>query len=705
LSRGDNAVLNEIKVYAESTFPFCVNAFLTPFEKDICIRIEYDALQYRPDDMHVAGQFYVDVLNAMVEAPYSNYNERHFLSDAMYEQIVDKMSGSEEVDESVANILETISEYEESMSDRLAVADPSSSMTYGELAKYSNGLATNLVNEVGAKCKFIVICMNRSSDLIPTILGVLKAGKAYVPISPDFPNKRIESIVNELDAVILCDEENSKRFLDSAFKTINVTANRASYLNSKGCGPKVDISLSDAAYVIYTSGSTGKPKGVLVNHDCLASTTKARLQYYSLNPNEKHVLVSSSSFDSSIAVIFGALASGAALLVSDDRTIKDSSLLVNFMREQQATSLLSVPSLLATLLDENLDGVKSLKRIISAGETLPKDLAGKLKLSLSADLYNEYGPTEATVWATVFKVDKIPEQANVPIGRPIKGVQVHILDNNMHQVPVAVQGELYIGGAGVADGYVNDTELTSDRFVENPFSDVPGSRLYRTGDIARFNHDGDVEFIGRSDRLVKIQGFRVELTEVEAVLNEHESVEKSIVVVSDDKVGQKYLCAYVLPSNEHKKDIDVQELKDSTKKVLPKYMIPSVIIVMSQLPLTSSGKLDYDHLPSPGRYLIERSSTYIAPTTETEKVIASVWCSVLSAERVGVNDDFIELGGESLAAMKIMAQIRKIYSVSISLGEVFDDVTTVAKVSLKIDSLLHEKVESRADREAETGEL
>lgn len=705
LARWDNAVLNEIKVYAESTFPFCVNAFLTPFVKDICIRIEYDALQYRDDDMRVAGQFYVDVLKAMVADPYASYDEGSFLPTEMENTLLNSWSKAEQVEEA-DNVLKLFDTFVSNTSNHTAVIDANQSLSYGEFGNYVNGLASHLVANTGAQSQYVAICLNRSVDLIAAIMGVMKAGKAYVPVNPEYPDARILSMVEELGCPLICDDKNYARFTEHGVDQINLTELRATLIASQNAAPEVSVFAESPAYVIYTSGSTGKPKGVIVNHGNLAASTQARLDYYDLQTSERHLLVASAAFDSSVAVIFGALSSGATLLVASDEAVKDPALLIGFMQANQASSLLSVPSLLSTLLDEQLSEVDSLCRVISAGESLPRELNRRLSSELQTEVYNEYGPTEATVWSTVYQVADEIDRATVPIGKPVPGTQVYILDNKMALVPIGVQGELYIGGKGVAAGYLNQPELSAEKFVANPF-DQGQTRLYKTGDAARFDKDGNIEFVGRIDRLVKIQGFRVELSEVEAVLGEHQDVQKCIAVVSETKLGHKYLCAYVLPAENITHEIDTQEIKEYVKRILPKYMVPSVVMVINRLPLTSSGKLDYEHLPNPGRFLLERSATFVAPRTETENVVAGIWSSELQIEQIGAHDDFFELGGESLAAMKIMAKIRKVYSVSISLGDVFDDVTTVASVAAKIEAVLSSTSHQQPENvgELEVGEI
>ena len=705
LQRWDNAVLNDIKVYAESTFPFCVNAFLTPFVKDICIRIEYDALQYRDDIMRVAGQFYIDVLKAMVADPYTNYDGRSFLPAEMEGKLRDAWSQGEPVDEA-STVLKRIDAFVTASPNQAAVIDVNESLSYGEFGNYVNGLAGHLTKNTNTQTRFVAICVNRSADLIVAILAVMKAGKAYVPVNPEYPDARILSMIEELGCPLICDDKNYARFVGSEVTQINLSEIKPVLMATQNDAPAVFISADSPAYVIYTSGSTGKPKGVVVNHSNLAASTQARLDYYGLQPTEKHLLVASAAFDSSVAVIFGALFSGATLLVASDEAVKDPTLLIEFMLVHQASCLLSVPSLLSTLIDEKLSRVGSLNRVISAGESLSRELNRRLSAELQAEIYNEYGPTEATVWSTVYHVTGNIDTATVPIGKPVPGSQVYILNNKMVPVPIGVQGELYIGGKGVAAGYLNQQELNVEKFVGNPF-DQGQSRLYKTGDVARFDQDGNIEFVGRVDRLVKIQGFRVELSEVEAVLGEHQDVQKCITVASESKLGHKYLCAYVLPVEEIAHEVDTKELKEYVKRSLPKYMVPSVIMVINQLPLTSSGKLDYEHLPNPGRFLLERSSTFVAPRTETENVVAGIWSSILQVERIGANDDFFELGGESLSAMKFMAQIRKVYSVNISLRDVFNDVTTIASVAAKLDAALSHKNDHQPESvgEVEVGEI
>ena len=471
---------------------------------------------------------------------------------------------------------------------------------------------------------------------------------------------------------------------------------------------KVSVSPGALAYVIYTSGSTGWPKGVCVTHCNAVHSTSARLSYYE-EPVSAYLLLPSFAFDSSVAGLFWTLSQGGTLVIPTEEAASDPEQLAGLIGRHQVSHVLGVPSLYRLLIQESTtEQLASLRTAIVAGEACSHDVV-KLHGEKLPDipLFNEYGPTEATVWSTVHRCDPEAEAPVVPIGRPIANTRVYILDEHRQPVPVGTPGELYLGGQGVARGYLHRPELTAERFLADPFEAVGGGRLYRTGDRARFRRDGVVEFLGRLDDQVKVRGYRIEPGEVEAVLNQHPSVQEAAVVAREGKGGDARLVAYLTPaasSTTRRPEtgadpeamlLDVQAHL-GTK--LPRYMVPSQWVVLDELPRTPNGKLDRRALPAPQQGEVGRDA-YVAPRSTIEERLADIWADVLGRERVSVEADFFALGGHSLLAIKVMSRVREAFEVDLPLSSLFS-APTVASLSALVEDRLIAELEGLDEEDA-----
>ena len=440
--------------------------------------------------------------------------------------------------------------------------------------------------------------------------------------------------------------------------------------------PKSNVQGQHLAYIIYTSGSTGHPKGVAITQQNLWHSTQARLAYYR-EPVNKYLLLSSLAFDSSVAGIFWTLCQGGTLLLPDETVVHDPFLLSDLIEKQRPSHTLCVPSLYGLLLEQAATRqLDSLQTIIVAGERCPKALVEQHFACLpNSVLYNEYGPTEATVWCTVFRCEPGGNSESVPIGRPIPNTQVYILDQHLQPVPIGVAGELYIGGKGVARGYVHQPEVTSERFIAHPFSAEPGTRLYKTGDRVRYLPDGTIEFLDRTDHQVKLRGYRIELGEIEEVIRQITGVRAAVVIAREDNPGDKRLVAYVVPQEGASVTIDV--LQANISKVLPVYMHPAVYVLLEALPMLPNGKLNRKALPVPGLDQTRSAAKqeFVAPRTQIEATVATTWSQVLGIEQVGIYDDFFTLGGHSLLAMHVVSRLRTSLEVELSLRSFFETPT------------------------------
>jgi acyl-coenzyme A synthetase/AMP-(fatty) acid ligase len=451
------------------------------------------------------------------------------------------------------------------------------------------------------------------------------------------------------------------------------------------------------AYLLYTSGSTGKPKGVMVSHQNLVSSTFARkLAYGKLG---RFLLLSSISFDSSVAGIFGSLLYGGTLIIAPDDLVHDSLRLLQAVQRLRVESLLCIPSLYQYLLEYSAadgDQMKYLSRVIVAGEVCPPELVAKSKQKHpQVELFNEYGPTEGTVWASMHHCTHPLSRQSVPIGRPIANTRVYILDARGEPVPIGAAGELYIGGTGVTRGYLHRPELTAERFVPDPYAGQTGARMYKTGDIGRWLVDGKLEFVGRNDDQVKIRGFRIELEEIAARLQEHPAVEEAAVIAREDTAGEKRLVAYYRSASQHvlpDPESFLSDVRLFLRERLPEYMVPAAYVRLDSLPLTPNGKLDRRALPAPqgNAYAVRR---YEPPQGDLETALAAIWGEMLKLERVGRHDDFFALGGQSLLALRVLFRVNDCFQTELSVSTLLEH-SVLMEFAQKLRSISGRSVEA-----------
>jgi amino acid adenylation domain-containing protein/thioester reductase-like protein len=566
----------------------------------------------------------------------------------------------------------------------IAVRCDGAQLSYGELNQRANRLA-HALRERGVKGgERVAIYMKRSLDVVVGILGVLKAAGAYVPLDASYPSERIRFILGDArPKVVLTHERLAADVTGVAADVLLLDRDWPRIEHASAADPFVRSTPEAPAYLIYTSGSTGEPKGVVVTQANLIHSTAARLRFYR-EPVSSFLLLSSFAFDSSVAGIFWTLCQGGTLRLAPEDFQYDASGLVRIVEEEGVSHLLCVPSLYAHLLAEaEPERLASLRTVVVAGETCPWPLVEKHRQALpKAGLFNEYGPTEATVWATVYDCLTARAGSSVPIGRPIANARIYILDPHGRPVPIGVAGELQVGGRGVAQGYFDRPALTDEKFVPDPFRGEPGARLYKTGDLGRWLEDGNVEFLGRIDQQVKIRGYRVELSEIESVLRAQPTVHDAAVLLREDVPGAKRLVAYVVA--ERGAATAAPELRRFVQERLPEYMVPSVFLVEAALPLSPNGKIDRKALPAPDPSRQDLAEAYVAPRTPVESDIASLWCQILGVDRVGVNDDFFELGGHSLLVAELFARLRDRYPVEVPVRVLFE-TPTVAGLADAID--------------------
>ncbi len=548
-------------------------------------------------------------------------------------------------------------------------------MTYGELNRRANHLAGHLARMGVEPGTLVGLCVERSLDMLVGILGILKAGGAYVPLDPVFPTDRLAFMLADIQAPAVVIHRQTRNMLPagSVNQLLDLDDEQYAAEPAETANPPIGDLAAHPAYVFYTSGSTGKPKGVLVSHANLAASTAARLAYYT-EPVSRLLLLSSFAGDSSIASIFGTLCQGGTLVLSQQREVRDPPALAQLIEQHAVTHTLCMPPLYALLLERSTpEQLKSLRAIIVAGEPCPPSLVRRHRQVLpQAELYNEYGVTEVSIWSTVYRCGD-ETRSRIPIGKPIGDTQLYILDPALQPVPEGVAGELYIGGSGVALGYLNRPDLTAERFIPNPFSSQPEARLYKTGDQVRMLNDGNLEYLGRLDQQVKVHGYRTELGEIEMTMCEHPAVRAAVVVPHSDAHGDTNLVGYIVSEASH--PVTPAELRTYLRSRLPLYLIPPELVMLEALPLTPNGKIDRKALPAPNEVVTEQQSGYVAPTLPVHHQLVEIWEELLPVHPIGVRDNFFDLGGHSLLAARMMQRVEQISGKKIPLATLFADAT------------------------------
>jgi len=561
-------------------------------------------------------------------------------------------------DYSVASCLHRLFEVQvEKVPDRIALIYQDRQLTYRELNARSNRLANALIAAKFGPDTPIGICAERSLAMVVGLLGILKAGCAYLPLDPEYPQERLSTMLNDADVpLILAQPEFAPTFSSFTGAIYRLDAELTDFTDFSERNPDVRIDDKSLAYVLFTSGSTGRPKGVGVPHKGVRNRLLWMQEYFGLDAGDAVLQKTPYTFDVSVWEFFWPLLSGVRLVMAAPSDHKDPERLVELIERHAVTTLHFVPSMLGAFLNvADFGRCGSLRRVICSGEALTADLQKRFYQRADAGLFNLYGPTEASIDVTAWDCRRDRHERPVPIGRPIANTQVYLLDSHLNPVPVGVAGEIYLGGIQLARGYLNQPGLSAERFVPNPFSET-GERLYRTGDLARYRRNGVIDYLGRIDHQVKIRGFRIELGEIEAVLLQHPAVSEAAVIVREDGPGDKYLAAYWVSNPSSAADMDV--LQDFLKARLPDYMIPTVLMELERLPLTVNGKLDRKALPAPD-FDRQFADQYEAPRNEAEKVLARIWSDVLRLERIGIHDNFFALGGDSILAIQVAGRARQ----------------------------------------------
>ena len=579
--------------------------------------------------------------------------------------------------------------------DALAIRAGFQSITYRELETRSNQMA-NWLRSIGVSVGSIVgLCLSRSIDFPISALAVLKAGAAYLPLEPKAPSKRLQTML-ELARVsfVVSDAEEPPSLGPEGCVVLNLRETTQEIRNGSADFSTVPATAQQMAYVIFTSGSTGIPKPVAIGHDSLLNLVEWHNRAFNVTEADRASHLASIGFDAAVWELWPYLAAGASVHFVDDETRTDSARLRDFLVKEKITVSFAPTPLAEQMLKLSWPKDTALRFLLTGADTLHFYPPANLPFSL----VNNYGPTECTVVATSGVVAPASKTIGLPpIGRAIDNAEVYVLDGNMQKVPAGSMGEIYVGGRGVALGYLNDPALTAERFVKNPFNDAGEDRLYRTGDMGSFLPDGQIAFHGRADDQVKINGFRVELNDVASALRRHAAVRETVICARENDTGEKQLVAYIVPSTVLP---SVSELRDFLSKELPEYMIPAMFVKMNSLPVASSGKFDRQALPAPSHDNILRDEAFQRPESATEERVGGIVATLLGLQHVGVNDNFFYLGGNSLFGTQLIARLRDAFQVEVPLLKLFDN-PTVAELSLEVDRMMVARLENMSEEEAQ----
>jgi amino acid adenylation domain-containing protein len=638
--------------------------------------------------LRLSGHFET-LLKGIVDDPTASIASLPLLGESERQQLLEEWNDTGRPYPREQCIHHLFEEQVERAPEAIAVVYEDQQLTYRELNSKANQLAHHL-RKLGVGPEVLVgICMERSVEMVVSLLAVLKAGGAYLPLDPEYPAARISLMAEDAAVpVVLTQERLTEQLPALSAQVVCVDTAREMLSQESVENPKAATSAENLAYVIYTSGSTGTPKGVLVPHRGV-NRLVLNQNYARLTAHDRMAMTSNSAFDAATFELWGALLHGACLVVIGRDVLLSSERLIRLLEVQRVTVMFLATALFNQVAAAAPLAFKSLRYLFMGGEAFdPRWMRDVLEQGAPQHLLHMYGPTESTTYTTWYEVKEISRDARtVPIGKAIANTEVYVLDAHMQPVPIGVPGELYVGGDGLARGYLKRAALSAERFVPHPYSRNPGARLYRTGDLVRCLADGNIEFLGRLDRQVKLRGYRIELGEIEAVLNEHPAIEKAVVLAREDRPGDKRLVAYVVAAeNAAAGDASLsRELRKYLKQKLPDYMIPGAFVMLAALPLTPNGKIDRAALPAPEQTTTELPEGAIAPRTPTEEIVVGIWSIVLGIGRVGVEDNFFELGGHSLRATQIVSRLREVFHLDLPLRAIFEH-PTIAGLAERIDA-------------------
>jgi amino acid adenylation domain-containing protein/non-ribosomal peptide synthase protein (TIGR01720 family) len=649
---------------------------------EMSLHVAYDTRRFRAATVARMLGHMRSLLEGVAAHPDRRVRELPWLTEAETSFLLKDCNRTRSAHAKERRVHELFEAQAERTPDALALISGQERLTYGELNRRANQLA-HYLRGLGVRSQVRVgLLLARSAELVVSLLAVWKAGGAYVPLDPSYPGGRLAHVMADAQPWVLLTERSLLKTLAETRARVVCLDTQREIISRQRVEPLCDTPETDGlAYVIYTSGSTGKPKGVMVGHRALGNHLRWMAEEFPLSESDRVLQKYSISFDTSVLEMCYPLLCGAGLVFAEAGGEYDARYLLDLMEEQGVTAIDVVPSMLKALVtDAGLERCRRLRQITCGGEALDPRLVERVRELLDeVTLANMYGPTEATIGATFHRCDREASLKSVPIGRPITNTEIYLLSYELTLVPVGVAGEIYIGGAGLAWGYLNRAGLTAERFLPNPFGEEAGGRLYKTGDVGRYRADGSLEFLGRCDEQLKVRGFRIEPGEIEALLKRHPAIRDALVMAHEDDAGRRRLVSYVLWRDGA--EVNVGELRKFLREELPEQLIPAVFIKLGEWPLTASGKIDRRALPPPDGARPRLEPDYLPPRNEMERILVEIWSRALGVERVGVGDNFFELGGDSIISLQIVARAGQAGLV-ITPGQLFRHPTIAALAQL-----------------------
>jgi amino acid adenylation domain-containing protein len=653
-----------------SRYDFTIEAFEDEAHK-LQLVWQYNTDLFDSSTIERMQQSYVQILEQLMAQPQLPISKLQVLSPAEQRRLVAPVERTVYPD---LCIHEWFAQQAERTPEATAVVCGGEQLNYLEVYEHANRLANRLRTMGVGPGVIAALCLNRSVDMVVAVLAVLTAGGAYVPLDPEYPSERLEYMLSDSGAVVLVTEESLLNLLPSLpLPSICLDRDRSTLRMEHSTPPATGVSPNHRAYVIYTSGSTGKPKGVEVAHRSVVNLLAFMQRQLGVGPQDRLLAVTTLSFDIAGLELFLPLMCGAQVTLATRDAVWNGTALAELIQQSGATMMQATPVTWRLLLDAGWTGSPGFK-ILCGGEALPLELAKRL-LGTGGEVWNLYGPTETTIWSTVHRMDDCG--GLVPIGKPIANTEAFVLDANRELTPVGVAGELYLGGDGLARGYLGRAELTAEKFVPHPFR--PGERLYRTGDLVRWLADGNLEYLGRLDHQLKLRGYRIELGEIEVALEQQPEIQQAAVVLHLDTLGEQRLTAYLVTRGDA--SIDTSALREALSHKLPTYMVPSAFVRLNELPLTPNKKVDRKALAA-RPFEVPVSSVYVPPRTNAEQKVAAIWQELLRTERIGVSDNFFDLGGYSLLVVQLQNRLFQQFQKELSLVELFQHPTVASQASL-----------------------
>ena len=654
-------------------------------DKSIEMQVQFNTDLYSTQHMKFLFEGFQTFLESIADDPTGRIADHGVMSIPQRQKVIVDWNATELDYPVISTLHGEFSRQAEKTPNNTAVVFEDVTLSYADVEMRSNQIARHLQASGVTAGDLVGICVNRSADMLVYLYGIMKAGAGYVPLDPGYPSDRLKYMCDHSGLkLIVTEKELSSRV--SEFGKPQIEIDDAPHELDSFSTDKVqcDATPSDICYVIYTSGSTGKPKGVQVPHGCVVNFLYSMQQTPGFGADDSVLAITTLSFDIAVLELYLPTISGGKVVILDSTTAADGMRLAAQLDEHDISLLQATPATWRMMIEAGWNGKRDLK-ILCGGEPMPNDLVSPL-LDRCDQLWNMYGPTETTVWSSAFQITDA--DAPILIGKPIGNTQIYVLDSAGNEVPVGCAGEVFIGGAGVTLGYRNQPEMTEKRFVKNryrnPFVDYVSDRIYKTGDLARYRFDGNIEFLRRNDKQVKVRGFRIELGEIEKTIKSHPAVKQCVVIVREDTVGDARLVAYTIDNPDA--NVSVSALRDHIRSSLPHYMVPQHFVTLDAMPQTNNGKIDYKALPVPqvDSSDVSMNRDAATPDTEAEKYLASVWAELLGMDDLYLNDTFFDIGGHSLLVMKVITAVHQ--KTGVKLGPQDFLVSTLEQMAGRIET-------------------